>query len=69
MMRIPIVISRSGFTALAIKLAKKCDLTLIGRARGHRFIALSAWHRIIFDRQEHVDEPPEIQRKSSRPSH
>ena len=48
-MKIPILISRSGFTAAGVELAKKSGLTLIGRARGKRFIALSGLNRIIFD--------------------
>ena len=48
-MKIPILISRSGFTAAGVELAKKSDLTLIGRAKGKRFIALSGLNRIIYD--------------------
>jgi len=48
-MGIPILISRSGFTAWGVELARKAGLTLIGRARGRRFIALSGEERIIFD--------------------
>lgn len=48
-MQIPILISRSGFTAWAVELAKASNLTLIGRARGKRFIALSGFERIVFD--------------------
>ena len=40
-MKIPIVISRSGFTAWGVELARKANLTLIGRAKGKRFIILS----------------------------
>ncbi len=49
MMGIPILVSRSGFTAWGVELAKKARLTLIGRARGKRFIALSGEERIEFD--------------------
>ena len=45
-MRIPIVISRSGFTAWGVDLARKTNLTLIGRARGRKFIILSGEKRI-----------------------
>ena len=45
-MRVPIVISRSGFTASGVELARKADLTLIGRAKGKRFIVLSGKQRI-----------------------
>jgi FdhD protein len=48
-MGIPILISRSGFTAWGVELARKANLTLIGRARGKRFIALSGTDRIVFD--------------------
>ena len=48
-MGIPILISRSGFTAWGVELARKAKLTLIGRARGQRFIALSGEDRIVFD--------------------
>ena len=48
-MGVPILISRSGFTAWGVDLARQADLTLIGRARGERFIVLSGEHRIVHD--------------------
>ena len=48
-MRIPILVSRSGFTNEAVALARQAGLTLIGRAKGKRFIALSGKGRIVFD--------------------
>lgn len=48
-MRIPILLSRSGFTAWGVDLARRAGLTLIGRARGKRFVALSGAERIVFD--------------------
>jgi FdhD protein len=48
-MRIPILISRSGFTAWGVELARQAGLTLIGRAKGKRFVALSGTDRIVFD--------------------
>jgi FdhD protein len=48
-MGIPILISRSGFTAWGVELARKAHLTLIGRARGKRFVALAGESRIVFD--------------------
>ena len=44
-MQIPIVISRSGFTAWGVELANKANLTLVGRARGKKFIVLSGKSR------------------------
>ena len=56
-MGIPILISRSGFTAWGVELARKANLTLIGRARGKRFVALAGEDRIVFDQDlAFVDE-------------
>jgi FdhD protein len=48
-MGIPILISRSGFTAWGVDLARQANLTLIGRAKGRRFTALSGIDRVVFD--------------------
>ena len=48
-MRVPILVSRSGFTAWGVELAREAGLTLVGRAKGRRFIALSGTERIIYD--------------------
>lgn len=48
-MRIPILISRSGFTAWGVALAEKAGLTLVGRAKGKRFQVLSGAERLRFD--------------------
>ena len=66
-MRIPILISRSGFTAWGVELAQKAGLTLLGRAKGKRFIALSGAERIRFDedRATIAEEAPRNQRKAS----
>src|SRR5260221_3772355 len=48
-MGIPILVSRSGFTAWGVELARKANLTLIGRARGKRFTALAGEDPIVFD--------------------
>src|SRR3954463_14694966 len=56
-MGIPILVSRSGFTAWGVELARKTGLTLIGRARGKRFVALSGEDRIVFDQDlSYVEE-------------
>ena len=48
-MGIPILVSRSGFTAWGVQLARQAGLTLVGRAKGRRFLALAGEHRIVFD--------------------
>jgi FdhD protein len=56
-MGIPILVSRSGFTAWGVELARQCNLTLIGRARGKRFLALAGEGRIVFDQDlSYVEE-------------
>src|SRR6516225_8804239 len=58
-MGIPILVSRSGFTAWGVDLARQVGLTLIGRARGKRFIALSGQERIVYDQNlAYVEEDP-----------
>ena len=66
-MGIPILISRSGFTAWGVDLARQAGLTLIGRAKGKRFVALSGSERIIFDADLYTveDEHPRLSRKAS----
>jgi FdhD protein len=51
-MEIPILISRSGFTAWGVDLARQANLTLIGRAKGKRFMCLAGEDRLIFDSLE-----------------
>src|SRR5215217_1562044 len=66
-MGIPILVSRSGFTAWGVELARQCNLTLIGRARGKRFLALAGESRIVFDQDlAYVeDESAKHRRKGS----
>jgi FdhD protein len=66
-MRIPVLASRSGFTAWGVELAQKANLTLIGRARGKRFVALAGVERIVFDADPKVgdDEDRRHVRKGS----
>ena len=66
-MGIPILVSRSGFTAWGVELAQKAGLTLIGRARGKRFIALSGEERIVFDQDLRYveDESAKHRRKAA----
>lgn len=64
-MRIPILVSRSGFTAWGVELAREAGLTLIGRARGKRFVCLSGVERVEFDADAnaHDDEDRKHRRK------
>ena len=66
-MRIPILVSRSGFTAWGVELARQANLTLIGRAKGKRFVALAGERRIVRDDDgARVEgEGPRHQRKAS----
>ena len=66
-MGIPVLISRSGFTAWGVALAREVGLTLVGRARGKRFTALSGQERIVFDQDAaSVDEEaPRHRRKGA----
>jgi len=67
-MRIPILISRSGFTAWGVELARQANLTLVGRAKGKRFVALAGESRILFDSDPALagEEEARHQRKASR---
>ena len=67
-MQIPVLVSRSGFTAAAVDLARQAGLTLIGRAKGKRFIALSGIERIIFDSGDAADvaDSPSRQRAAQQ---
>jgi FdhD protein len=66
-MGIPILVSRSGFTAWGVELAKKAGLTLVGRARGKRFVVLSGEDRIVYDQDLRLveDEGTKYRRKAA----
>ena len=66
-MRVPILISRSGFTSWGVDLAREANLTLIGRARGKRFVALAGGERIVYDAdpKDVGDESARHQRKAA----
>lgn len=49
LMEIPVLVSRSGFTAWGVNIAKQVGITLIGRLRGQRFICLSGESKLIWD--------------------
>jgi len=65
-MGVPILVSRSGFTAWGVELARKAGLTLIGRARGKRFVALSGEDRIVFDQDlSYIEEESSKHRRKA----
>jgi len=68
-MRIPILVSRSGFTAWGVDLARDANLTLIGRAKGRRFLALSGQQRIVFDSLADAEEAEEEPRHNRKAAH
>ncbi len=49
MMGIPVLASRSGFTAWGVEIARQLGLTLIGRMRGQRFVCLAGEERLLRD--------------------
>ncbi|MEX2629955.1 MAG: formate dehydrogenase accessory sulfurtransferase FdhD [Tistlia sp.] len=66
-MGIPILVSRSGFTAWGVDLARQAGLTLVGRAKGRRFVALAGQERIVFDAELQAggEEDPRHGRKAA----
>lgn len=67
MMGIPVLASRSGFTAWGVEIAQQVGLTLIGRMKGKRFVCLSGEDRLIRDADPAliVDEPKRSGRKGA----
>ena len=49
LMGIPVLLSRSGFTAWGVDIAQQVGLTLVGRLRGERFQCVSGNDRLIRD--------------------
>ncbi|MBM7068530.1 formate dehydrogenase accessory sulfurtransferase FdhD [Actibacterium sp. 188UL27-1] len=68
LMGIPVLASRSGFTAWGVEIARQVGLTLIGRMRGKRFVCLSGEDRLIRDADLSLveDEDRASRRKSVR---
>ncbi|MGH1445886.1 MAG: formate dehydrogenase accessory sulfurtransferase FdhD [Cognatishimia sp.] len=68
MMGIPTLVSRSGFTAWGVDIARQVGLTLIGRLKGQRFVCLSGEGRLIRDAKAAAfpEEDPRQQRKGSK---
>ena len=67
MMGIPVLASRSGFTAWGVEIANQVGLTLIGRMRGRRFQCLSGADRLIRDTDPQAvsDEAKNVGRKGA----
>lgn len=67
MMGIPVLASRSGFTAWGVEIANQVGLTLIGRMKGKRFICLAGEDRLVRDADPDsvADEPKRSGRKGS----
>jgi FdhD protein len=67
MMGIPVLASRSGFTAWGVEIAREVGLTLIGRMRGKRFVCLAGEERLLRDADPAsvAEESPKHRRKSA----
>ena len=67
LMGIPVLASRSGFTAWGVEIAREVGLTLIGRMRGRRFVCLSGEERLKRDADPETvaDEDKRHRRKSA----
>lgn len=67
MMGIPVLASRSGFTAWGVEIAAQIGLTLIGRMKGRRFVCLSGEDRLIRDADpsQIAEEPKRSGRKAA----
>lgn len=65
-MEIPILVSRSGFTAWGVELARQAGLTLVGRAKGKRFLCVSGEGRLRFDADPNEAVPDGASRKGAR---
>ncbi|MBY6113416.1 formate dehydrogenase accessory sulfurtransferase FdhD [Mameliella alba] len=66
LMGIPVLASRSGFTAWGVEIARQVGLTCIGRMRGKRFTCLSGVERLV--RDVDPDSVPDEGRKHRRKS-
>ena len=67
MMGIPVLVSRSGFTAWGVEIAQAVGLTLIGRMKGQRFVCLAGEDRLVRDADPGLasDEPRKSGRKGA----
>jgi FdhD protein len=67
LMGIPVLASRSGFTAWGVDIARQVGLTLVGRMRGRRFVCLAGEERLVRDADPGAvpDEERRHRRKSA----
>ncbi len=67
LMGIPILASRSGFTAWGVEIAQQVGLTLIGRLKGQRFHCVSGVERLVYDADltTVAEEPARARRKGA----
>ena len=60
-MRIPILLSRSGITAMGLDLARKVGVIMVARAKGHHFLVYNGIEDLDFD------APPTARRSAPAP--
>jgi FdhD protein len=65
LMGVPVLASRSGFTAWGVELAHQVGLTLIGRMRGQRFQCLAGDERLVYDAVPSSEDEERIHRRKS----
>ncbi|MEP2028566.1 MAG: formate dehydrogenase accessory sulfurtransferase FdhD [Paracoccaceae bacterium] len=68
LMGIPVLASRSGFTAWGVEIAREVGLTLVGRMRGRRFMCLAGEERLVWDADPGriAEEPRKSGRKGAK---
>ncbi len=66
LMGIPVLASRSGFTAWGVEIARQVGLTVLGRMRGQRFVCMSGEDRLVRDVE--LTTGPSEERKHRRKS-
>ncbi|MDJ0778953.1 MAG: formate dehydrogenase accessory sulfurtransferase FdhD [Gammaproteobacteria bacterium] len=49
LMRIPVLLSRSGITAMGLEIAQQVGVTLIARAKGRHFLVYHGGDKIVYD--------------------
>ena len=67
-MGVPVLVSRSGFTAWGVEIAQQVGMTLIGRMKGKRMTCLAGADRLVRDADvsQIADDPRRSGRKSGQ---